>query len=186
MVETHGAAPTSRKSRAKTPSKPNPTTSAVVLQMQEQLASLVEPLRVQLREIDREIDKRKSELNELRAARTIARNALKTFDPAPPSATRAATSARGAQLVKERDDRRKLDNTRAFLQTHADELSEGFTRDALARILRDANVQPAIGPSKLGELIPKLRDEGVLRADRIVKGGGTLYVLMNGAHDAEA
>jgi hypothetical protein len=189
MVDTHGHAPKSHggKSRAKSHPTPNPTTSAVVLQVQEQLASLVEPLREQLREIDREIDKRKSEMNELRAARTTMRNALKSFDPAPPSATRVETSKRGAAMVKERDDRRKLDVTRTYLNTHADELRDGFTRDALARIMRDANVQPAIGPSKLGELIPTLRDEGILRADRKVKGGGMLYVLtMNGAHDAEA
>lgn len=153
-----------------------PKSTSIMSEVDQQLAEIVAPLRAQRRQIEHKIEDAMSDLQELRRALAKITHALKPFEPPKP---KTKSNAGG------RSDAAKLNVTRAFLSEHADELADGFTGDALHRAMKAHGITPMPSGEKLRELFETLRDEGVLRADKVVKGGGMNFVLCaNGADHA--
>jgi hypothetical protein len=137
----------------------------------DDLAAIAAPLRARLASLDAEIDKHLSAVAELREARRVIVNGLKPFEPKTVGPPR-----NGVEL-----DAAKLNATRAYIVEHP-ELTE-FTRDGLQKTLRAADVRPIPSSAKLVPIIEALRDEGLLRAGRVVKGGGLQYIVNHEGSD---
>jgi len=142
---------------------------------------LVESFRPRINELDAKINEAQAVVDELKAQRREVDTQLRRLDPdaavSGPKPKPAPESAWGKK------DAEKLDVTRAFLSGHKDALGE-FTSEGLYRAMRDANVTPLPSGGKLREFLPRLRDEGTIRAHQVVKGGGMAYVVVANSNGA--
>jgi len=150
-------------------------------------ATVFGPLRTRLRNIDRRIEKLQGELVELRDEKRDIEFVLKRLDPSSfvSSSSAAASSPRSP-------DREKTALIRGFIEEHVEELEAGFTQTSLHEMIRANGIVGVVSPVTVGSAIEELRDAGLVRADKIVKGGGMQFVFVgsNGAQagddDAEA
>jgi len=142
---------------------------------------LVESFRPRINELDAKIIEAQKVVDDLKAQRREVETQLRKLDPDTtvpgPKPKTSPSSAWGQK------DAEKLDATRAFLSGHKDTLGE-FTSEALYRAMKDADVTPLPSGGKLREYLPRLNDEGTVRAHKVVKGGGMSYVVVGGTNGA--
>jgi len=146
---------------------------------QEALRELLAPLREQLAEVNAEIDERTRDLQELREARTMIEKALRQLDPNASTPKSKTAAANGAAGVASASLDRKVATLRALTQEHPELFEEGVTANALADYWQSNDLQPAASLSSIRKGFEQLRDEGIMRADRVVKGGGMAWKLVN-------
>jgi hypothetical protein len=149
-----------------------------------ELAALVAPLRAQLAELDAQIAERTNDLFAMQAARRDAMKALVLLDPSsapPPTATKAKQAAQ--QKAHYRNGNygvapETLASIRAWLDEHAERLDDGtgFT----ARSLEEGGFD-LTSRQTLGNALHAFHDQGVLRIDHRIKGGGKAYKLARSA-----
>jgi len=151
--------------------------SSLARETRDELAAIVGPLRERRRAIEARLSTLDREASELRAARRDVDSVLSKLDPSDAPKPKAPT-ANG-------NDEQKIAAVRRFVDEHADALAEGFTIEALLRQMNEAGVEPKMSSQKARVAVEALRDEGVVRADRVVKGGGMRFVLI-GANGASA
>jgi uncharacterized C2H2 Zn-finger protein len=189
MHETHGAKTSRQLGKPKTArAGTGKTTQGILAGIEREMKELVAPMQSRLDQINHDIESKRAELAELSKARVYVEGMLRKLTGESAKASRpmtdshreastAAARARGAELKQQ-----KRVAVRAFIDTHADELSEGFTGSSLYDRMRAVDVQPVASPEVVREFIEELRDAGVIRADRLVRGGGMAYVLVNNNH----
>jgi len=143
----------------------------------ERMRELAGPLRDELKKIDREIATLKSQMTALRADRSDVQRVLKLLDTSPANRQTVKVDGGAAARAAERDRR-----IRDYLDANAAELAEGFTCTDLARRL--TQVGPAISPEKVRTVVRDLHSQGVLRVDKVIRGGAPLYVIVGkvGSH----
>jgi len=77
-----------------------------------------------------------------------------------------------------------------FLELNRDRYEEnGIIAASLWRDMKEAGVEPISSPAKIREYIAEMHSQGILRADKKVRGGSMSYKFvgsMNGASDGEA
>jgi hypothetical protein len=164
MVETHGAQRKSRNSRAHR--------SQLLDSVLQDVAAIAAPLRGRLAELDAEIAEHLEALSDLREARRVIVNGLKPFEPKAPGGKGATSSDFHAE-----QDAKKLEVTRAFVLDHP-ELTR-FTRNSLVGAMREAGINPTPSIGKMERYVEVLRDEGIIRAGNVVKGGGLEYIVIS-------
>jgi hypothetical protein len=74
---------------------------------------------------------------------------------------------------------RKVATLRTLITEHPEVFVDGITANALAEYWTRENLQPGVSLQVLRRCFEQLRDEGVMRADRVVKGGGMAWKLVN-------
>src|SRR5215831_17697708 len=98
---------------------------------------------------------------------------ISKLDPTKPVPSTRAESLRRVQGDKHSTlDRGKRDAVIAYMREHA---GESLTGEAVADGMRDEDVRPRPGGTKARVLLQQLHEEGVVRADRVTKGGGMAY-----------
>jgi uncharacterized C2H2 Zn-finger protein len=142
------------------------------------LAAFAQPLLDERAEIQRELERAQERVNDLRLEVRSYDAALKRIDP---SLVRAKASA-GQGKTHDRPfdpdseaDAKKIAAVEQYLGAH-DELDEGFTVTGLAD--RMQAIGSGISGHKMRKIIELLHARGVVRKDRVVKGGGYAYVLI--------
>lgn len=184
LSETHGQ-PTTREAseRKRGPSDGAtrsvatraPEPSSLVRETRDELAGIIGPLRERRREIERRLAALAGETEELRAARRDVDAVLSRLDPT--SATLPKPSGNNAAR-SERVHRERVAAIRAFVDSRPDALADGFTATALIERMRAENAEPRMTTDTARRAIDELRDQGVLRLDRVTQGGGKLYMLV--------
>lgn len=184
MSETHGT-PTTRSSRAKSkPAQPvsaaqaatnGATNGAATGSVREQLRQLAQPLTEQRVEIDRRLAAIAAEAQQLRADRADIDAVLKRLDPTTQTPT--AKLQGGNKERAERLHRERVDTLRGYIEHHADELPEGFTATQLVEAVKAEGGLPMTTTTAL-RAIDELREIGIVRADRVTRGGGMRYQLV--------
>jgi hypothetical protein len=150
-------------------------------------ATVLGPLRARLRNIDRRIEKVTGELAELREERRDIDFVLKRLDP-----TSFVAPKNTSGMVGRSPDTEKKALIRRFIEEHADELVDGFTQTSLHEKMTANGITGVVSAVTVRAAIEEMRDIGLVRADKIVKGGGMqwLFVGKNGGKagegDAEA
>lgn len=144
---------------------------SVSLDVRFKLREIAAPLREQLVDIQRREVELRRELDDLKDARLQIEVVLRRLEPKAPAL--GAPDTRGVTDIK------KLNVIEKYLVGHAVELADGFTIQSLHREMKEAGVTPISSPQKMRTLIEQLRDRGMVRMDRIVKGGGNLFVLVS-------
>lgn len=192
MSETHGR-PTTRAAAAKraaskrangaTPVKRTIETTEVEGTIRDQLRELAAPLSEKRKQIDRRLDALAREAQQLRADRADIDAVLKRLDPSSqpaPKGSMTPAKSQGNQARAERQHVERVEALREHLTRNADELREGFTINQLVEEIKASGGKP-MTTSTLRPAIDQLRDAGIIRADRVTRGGGMRYQLvMNG------
>lgn len=180
MHETHGT-PTTRQVGRDAPAAQakSAQTSSMLGEVERELHELLAPLRKRLAKLNADIGNRTAELVELRKARTYIEGTIRKLEPAPKA--NSATSdrgAKGARAAAEYGYRRKLANTREYLIANASTLRDGFTVQSLTEAMKRDGVTPVASNTKVAQILDDLRDQGVVRADRVTRGGGMSWLVV--------
>jgi hypothetical protein len=159
-----------------------PPQSAFVSQLERARREIVAQFRPRIRELDGEIDRAKAKVAALTAERKDVEVQLRRLDPDAPKMGPKGTKNKSeadtrAAFTGNELDVAKLDATRAFLRDNGATLG-AFTGQRLHHAMRDANVTPLGSSEKVRAFLPILRDEGMIRAHKTVKGGGMAYAVV--------
>jgi len=157
--------------------------------VRSQLHELAAPLRAQLAQIEDRLATIQTEAKDLREARSEITKMLARLDPDTskpgrpgPKTMRVESRVSGNAERAQRQLEAKLAAVQAIITTE-DGWADGFTSNQLAHTL-SARVPRGLSAKSARQVLELLRDRGVLRHDRVVKGGGMQFKLvtsMNGA-----
>ena len=177
-VETHGFAPTSSKSRAKSAQVPEPDPTTYEGQVKLQLQTLAAPLKAQAADIDAKLDELANQMRDLRKARSEITAVLTKLDPPPPGTKpqangRGSTAAHHAELVL----MAKADAIADIIERQPERFAEGFTPNTLAEQLT-SEVPRGLSNKSAQKVIEILRERNLIRADKVTRGGGMQFVLV--------
>lgn len=170
------------------PPEPPPRTHAA--QVRETLRALSDPLRSQLGEIEARLVEVEAERDDLKKARAEIVSVLAKFDPsmrpnkAKPKSASASAAAEANRARGIRQDVERVEWLQAYFVEHPDEFEEGFTAHSLAGAVT-TKIPRGLSVATAKRAIVELRDRGVVRADRVTRGGGMRYRLTlngDGAH----
>lgn len=174
LNETHGYTPTSLPKRVPGPVRAGTAAEAPqstrVAEVRKQLRDLTTPLKQQHAAINRQLEALGREQVALREARSDIEAVLRKLDP---------SSVKPKQHEGVHTDAEKVAAVRTFVAEHAGELADGFTVESLYRMMRAANAGPPQSPAKVRDAIELLRDEGFVRADKIVRGGYPQFLIVS-------
>lgn len=177
-VEIHGFAPASAHSRAKNPPVPEPDPNTYEGQVKLQLASLAAPLKVQLADIEAKIRDTVATLADLRRAKVDVTSILVKLEPR--EANGNGNKARGSRDYHAQLLTQKADKVVELLEAHPDRFPEGFTANLLAESFSE-EVPKGLSTKSAGKVLDILRDRNIVRADRITRGGGMSFHLIERA-----
>lgn len=157
---------------------------SVIEHVRGQLQQLADPLREQMTQIDERLTRLDSEVRELREARSEIRRVLEKIDPSvTPKQTKqtksASTSANGSQRLAAERFEQKIEAVKAII-TSEPEWQEGFTSNIVADTLT-SRVPHGLSSKSARAVLDALRERGIVRHDRVVKGGGMQFKLTNGS-----
>lgn len=150
-----------------------------VLALRAQLHELGEPLREQLRQVEARLEVLDAEARELRAMRTQLGGVLGKLDakPKPPSKGMPTAAVVANRARADRELVEKTDAVEAWLLAHRDELRDGFTANVVANTAN--GVPHGLSSKTAQQVLEILRERGVVRADRVTKGGGMSFKLLD-------
>lgn len=174
MSETHGT-PTTRESRAAAPAARSTRRPTALELIESEVQQMLAPLRKRRTKLDADIATKLDEVADLRKTRTYVDSMIRKLSPAQanpmPSSGGARANANAAKIGKR-------DALREYLHEHAQELVEGFTGNSLHAQLQREDFEPRMSPPVVNELLAELRDLGVVRAERVSRGGGIQYLVV--------
>lgn len=152
------------------------------------LLELLEPLRGELEQLDARLSVVNAEREGLLATRRRIESTIRTITgeaPAKPGPKVGSTNskanpgvARGNAARAQAQQQAKTDAVAAYLEAHPDEFADGFTANSLADKLTSV-VPRGLTVKSARKTIEALRDRGVLRADKVVRGGGMQFQIVN-------
>lgn len=142
------------------------------------LEALIEPLRKDVAVLDRQIEETEAELKKLHVARRQAQRALNVLVPEEkPQKQNAKQNGRdtyGAKKMAAANLAAKVEAADKWLREHPDAFEDGFTANRFAEEMTK-NVPKGLSVVSARQVIEELRDRGLVRADKIVRGGGMGY-----------
>lgn len=142
-----------------------------------------EPFRVELAEVEDQLKKLNRERDELLQMRGQLQAVLRKLDP---TATPRKNAGGGNEARVQREHAERVTALRDYITEHADELQDGFTMNSVVAQLKESGGK-AMTVATARAAIEQLRDEGLIRADKMVRGGGMNWKLTtNGATDGDA
>jgi TolA-binding protein len=142
---------------------------SVSFQVRAQLRELASPLREQLREIERRLASLNREAQDLREARQQIERMLRNLE-GPQAPAKGAGDLSGANHAA------KQQAVERYIEANYEELKDGFTATNLEQAMKAANQTPPISVGKTLAIVRDLHARGLLRADRVIRGGATLYM----------
>jgi hypothetical protein len=154
-----------------------PPKSSVKAEVAEELRGIVAPIQAKLVEVDTRIDRTARELRDLREAKQQLEGVLKRLGVIPKATY--SSSASSAREVANRSLAGKLATMRQLVASKPELFVEGVTANALADYWKENKLKPSTSLATVRACFETLRDEGVLRADRVTKGGGMSWKLVN-------
>jgi len=159
--------------------------SSVLSEIESEIRQTAKPFRDQLRKISQRLSALDQERTELIAARRKLEGFLKQVDPSSFVASPKKTNS-GGHVGSEAERELKRQTVMEFLETNRDRYDEGLTAAGVHRDMKAAGIEPRFAPDKLKKLIEELHAQGVLRADKKIRGGAMSYKFMaNGGNNAE-
>lgn len=182
-----GGHATKHANEAKRAKKSQGKKRAVSERVQAILENTLAPLQAEADRIDARLNEITTEAAELRATRATIDRVIRSV-----GATQAASPAQkkkkgsSRHSVSSPKDLEKMAAVISYLDTHGTQLLGGFTGDALWRLMKDDGVQPRMSGEKVRGILSELQDQGIVRAHRVVKGGGMSYRLVSNGRGADA
>ena len=174
LTEKHGWPASNKTSRS--PSRielPADDEESVSFKVRAELRELALPLQEKLKTIDRRLVEVSREAADLREAKKQIETTLRSLlGPQAPV-------VHGAALNGKMSFAKKAAAFEQFLTRLPDDLRAGFTATAISERMKEQGVTPVMSPQVAKKIIDELHDRGVLRLDRVSKGGGNSYVLMS-------
>ena len=145
--------------------------------VQQALEEIVAPLQEQLGTIERRIAELEVELMDARAARVKIRSVLDRINPPAPKPKTSTPDpvADGNRLRAERQLEEKVEALAAWLPEHVGEISEdgSFTGNRLVAFQQGKDIVPGgLSSDTAARVLDRLAERGVVRRDKIVRGGG--------------
>jgi Rad3-related DNA helicase len=137
-----------------------------------QLQQLSEPLKAQLKEIERQIEAVSSELEALRETKRDVEFVLKRLDP-------GSVEKRTYKKRERRTSASRTAEVLTFIENLNGELGEDFGYTAVFKAMKD--VKMAIGKEMVRKAFIELHEQGLLRMTRTTSGGGKAYALVGHA-----
>jgi len=183
--------------KTKTKTKTKTTQPPALRELTVETDALLDEMRTKLQreqdKLDAYIAQLAVEASAAREARTRVAAMLRAVTPKSQTVSRGA-STRGYQDFLQQQRDAKAAALLAFVETHAAQLADGFTSNMVAEMTASEGVEPKMSSKVIRELLDQeLRNAGVVRADKVVKGGGMQFKLVaslngseGGAHDGEA
>jgi hypothetical protein len=144
---------------------------SVAVQVRASLRELTAPLKTQLAEIDRRLVVLNRERADLLEAKKEINKTIRYIEP-------SQASANGAGQLAEKGYAAKKALVEKYLIAHRRKLGKGFIAAELTRQMKAAGITPVISASMMLKIVRELHERGVVRADKIVKGGAQMYVLV--------
>lgn len=176
MTEKHGWAPakgneprTARKLQEQDPPEA-PDEDTVSFQVRSELRELALPLQEKLELLGRRLVALNREAQDLRDARNQIERTLRSL--LGPQQQAGSMHASGSAVY-----RKKQLAVQDYLKRLPEHLQEGFTANSLAESMKADGVTPALSGQTAAKIIEELHGQGVLRLDRISKGGGKSFLL---------
>jgi hypothetical protein len=172
------------------PASPVEKKSSYSLEVEQRIREMTTPLREELRGITRRMSEIDAEREELRLARKRCEQVLRQLDPtsfvAAPKRNRGYVSPSHVGGSETNEAKRQAVLT--FLESHRDKYEDGILASVVCRDMRAAGVEPIMSPSKVLDFVRALHADGVLRADKKVRGGAMQYMFVSngGSADGEA
>src|SRR5262245_14884692 len=139
------------------------------------LQELVEPLRRQREQIVERLAELAAESAALRVDLADVDAVLKRLDPS--SLPAPAKKRRDTNGKVPRGQAERMRALRRVLDERPELLAGGFTMSEMVRHLRE-HTGYATSTHTLAPLFEELRDAGLIRADRVTRGGGMSYLLV--------
>jgi len=154
---------------------------SVSFQVEARLRELIAPFEEEIRTIDRRLLAMGKERRDLLSAKKRLEKSLMVLRPQ----TGAKANTAGITQASNEAKRKAVEE---FIEAHAGDLAGGFTASDLNRRMKAEDFGPAMSPDKTLRLLETLRDYGVVRADRMIRGGGMQWMIVgqNGDGDGEA
>lgn len=160
---------------------------SIKAQVAEQMREVLAPMQAQLDELNAGIATRTRELSEMREARTMIIGVMNKLDPTVSTKAKSNGSPNGAAAVASRSFDLKLAKVREVVEQHPELFEDGTTANALGDHWREQGWQPQVSLVTIRRCFELLRDQGIMRADRVTKGGGMSWKLVgkdNGGDDS--
>jgi len=147
----------------------------------EAMRHAAEPLALLAAEIGKEIETKAEELKALNASLREANAALARLVPQEKKEKPKSVLAAGNAARAERQFADKLAGTRRFLADYPVIGQDGFTPNSLSDELKGLKNgdYPKMSVAMAKRVVEVLRDEGLLVADRVVRGGGMQYKVVS-------
>jgi len=155
---------------------------SVSFQVEQRLRELIAPFEEEIRTIDRRLIAMDKERRDLNAAKRRLEKSLTVLRPQAGAKSNTAGIAQASFEAKRTA-------VREFIDANAGELQEGFTAAEINRQMKAAGAGPAMAPDMTLKAVEQLRDQGMLRADKIIRGGGMRWMIVGrngGSDDGEA
>jgi uncharacterized C2H2 Zn-finger protein len=149
-----------------------PTEDTVSFQVRAELRELALPLREKMQTIERRLVEMTREMQDLREAKNQIERTLRGLEGTPAKVQSNAGQGHEANYRK-----KVMAVERYVTTTLPPQLQEGFTATALAEAMKTDGVTPVLSAQVAARAIGELRDRGILRLDRISKGGGASYLV---------
>ena len=143
----------------------------VSMQVRSKLRELVLPLREQEAEIDKRLVSINRERDDLMAAKKEIRKTIEHLEP-------SQAKANGAGVNADISYAKKKNIVEQYVRTHHAKLADGFTGADIDRQLRAAKIEPVMSATVVLKVLREMHANGEIRADKIVKGGAQLYVVV--------
>lgn len=146
-------------------------------ELRDELRDTLVPWQDRLAEISKQIAQRQHEIDELRQTQKDIEVVLRRFGLAAPLRSTQSTrhAANGATRVAAEKHTQRVETLKLIFDEQGEELREGFTATALIPYMRDRNFP--VTTATLLRAISELRDAGIVRADKKVRGGAVQYKL---------
>lgn len=162
---------------------PEPDPDSPTAIVRATLRGIAEPLREQRASVEARLVVLDREARELRSVRTELNAVLAKIDPTPtpkksPSqggANPAVAASNAERAARQLAD--KAEDVEAWLRAHPDEIADGFTANLVAG-KATGEVRKGLSTSSAIKVLDLLRDRNVVRADRVTRGGGMSYKLV--------
>jgi len=132
------------------------------------LRGLLLPVAEQIDTLDELIAQYEGRLAELKAIRSRARKVQQVIDPSTNGSTKRPAVAHGNRVRAEQIDRAKLERLESYVRARpgVDLIANSIEPDL-----------PGISNAKISQLMDVLTERGVIRFDRVIKGGGRAFRL---------
>src|SRR5215831_3553279 len=152
---------------------------SVASELDRRIGELTKPLKEEQRLIDRRLQEIDNEQKELRQARQRIDRVLRQLGPDSFVAKPKKAAANGSSELREL----KRQTVTNYLNANAAYYVEnGIIAAMVYRDMKSDKIEPVMSPSIVLDVIRDLHADGVLRAERKVRGGAMRYQFVGGGN----